>query len=123
MNETNNPNTENSTKTVGSKARNPLAILAIIIPAIILLRGWYTDFSGDYYYCIPFKYSDYIDASIKYGDSVLYMHKDKECCKKVADHYGLSITRIKADQKAGTNYYGQTVHYKDILYYCPLCFG
>lgn len=72
-------------------------------------------FSSSYYVA---KLPSYNAATVQVDG---YMHKSRSCCKKVADAFGAEVISVKPDQKAGTNSYGQTVHYKDCFYYCPLC--
>ena len=77
----------------------------------------------------PFHISDISESFSSYYVATIhssvqvdgYMHKSKSCCQKVADAFNADVIRVKPNQSAGKNSYGQTVKYKDCFSYCPLC--
>lgn len=92
-----------------------VVIIAIIIFTNLTFGGFGGIFESSYYVA---KYPSYNAATVKIDG---YMHKSKSCCQKVANAFGAEVIKVKPDQSAGTNSYGQTVKYKDCFYYCPLC--
>ena len=101
------------------RAIGGLIALFIIYEAFIGIFGLGGIFGGLFepsYYVA--KLPSYSAAAVKVDG---YMHKDRSCCKKVADYFGAEVIRVKPSEKAGTNSYGQTVQYEDCFYYCPLC--
>ncbi len=88
-------------------------VVVILVP--VLIYSGIVSFSPSYYVA---KLPDYSAASVKIDG---YMHRSKSCCQKVADAFGAEVIRVKPNEKAGTNSYGQVVKYNDCFTYCPLC--
>lgn len=86
-----------------------LAVSAIFIIAIMIIVS--VNSSGNYY----------VVSHPNYHPDIAYIHKDKNCCQKLADSFGGSVMRIDPKSKASENLYGQDLTYEDIFSYCPLC--
>ncbi len=93
------------------------SIIGLVIIAVISYALYYgvTSFTPSYYVA---KFPGHSAASVMVDG---YMHKSRSCCQKVADTFGAEVIRIKPNQTAGTNSFGQAVQYNDRFYYCPLC--
>lgn len=92
------------------------AIVGFIVFAIIVYIFINGGLFGSSYYVA--KLPSYNAATVKVDG---YMHKSRSCCKKVADANGAEVIRVKPDQSARTNSYGQTIRYENCFNYCPLC--
>lgn len=104
-----------TTTSVAKKKRNLgelSTFLVIIVIAIINIFPWNTS----YYYVA--KLPSFNAGTVKVDG---YMHKDKSCCQKVANKFGAEVIRVKPNNEAGVNEYGQSVSYEAAFYYCPLC--
>lgn len=86
-----------------------LTFSAIFIIAIMIILS--VNSSGNYY----------VVSHPNYHPDIAYIHKDKNCCQKLADSFGGSVMRINPKSKASENLYGQDLTYEDIFSYCPLC--
>lgn len=112
----------NNTQPVARRKKTKGGLMSGVgtIIAIILILSTYSDWFGalfDSSYYVA-KFSSFNAATLQVDG---YMHKNKSCCQKVADAFNAEVIRVKPNQSAGTNSYGQTVRYKDCFYYCPLC--
>ena len=116
-----NAATENNLQPIAQskKTNNGLkGIVGVLITIALILAPFYNDWFGNFSSYYVAKLPSYNAASVKVDG---YIHKSKSCCQKVADTFDAEVIRVKPNQSAGTNSYGQTVKYKDCFYYCPLC--
>lgn len=91
-------------------------IVGVLITISLTLTPFYNDWFSSYYVA---KLPSINAASVKVDG---YLHKSKSCCQKVANAFDAEVIRVKPNQSAGTNCYGQTIKYKDCFSYCPLCY-
>lgn len=106
--------TQNSTPHV--PRHDPWVVFSIILPLFILVVICVNMMWGKKMYVA--KLPDFNAATIQVDG---YLHKDRECCQKVADYFDAEVIAVRTKDKAGTNEIGQTNTYEQAFSFCPLC--
>lgn len=109
-----NPPTQEAIRMgTAKRCRLTLSIISATLAVVIAIGVIYSSISSSgKYYVVSYPY---------YHPDLAYMHKDKNCCQKLADSFGGSVMCINPKDKASENLYGQALTYEDIFRYCPLC--